>query len=65
MAALCDEMDAQGFSPEDATALAEKRGYVARVGSIDGEGQPLTKDFRPDRFTFAVSGGIVTACTFG
>lgn len=65
MTALCDEMIAQGLSPEEATALAEDRGYVARVGTIDGQPQAVTKDYRTDRFTFDVTNGVVTACAIG
>ncbi len=65
MQALCDEMVAGALSPEDATALAEQNGYVARVGSIDGEGQAVTMDYREDRFTFEVEGGAVIGCTYG
>lgn len=65
MMALCDRMVADRLSPEDATALAEGSGYAARVGSIDEQSQPLTMDLRPDRFTFDVVDGAVTACTIG
>ena len=65
MVALCDQMVADGLSPEDATKLAEDNGYAARVGTIDGEAQALTMDFREDRFTFTVEGGKVTGCTYG
>jgi hypothetical protein len=65
MKALCDDMVADGLSVDDATALAEDNGYVARVGSIDGEGQALTMDLREDRFTFEVEGGAVVGCTYG
>ena len=65
MEALCDQMVAAGMSPEEATALAEDNGYIARVGSIDGEPQAVTMDFREDRFTFDVSEGAVIACTYG
>ena len=65
MVALCDQMVADGLSPEDATALAEDNGYVARVGTIDGTPQAVTMDFREDRFTFEVTNGVVTACTYG
>lgn len=65
MQALCDQMIADGLSSEDATALAESNGYVARVGTIDGEPQALTMDYREDRFTFEVQGGVVVACTYG
>ena len=65
MVALCDQMVSGSMSPEDATALAESKGYVARTGTIDGEPQALTMDYRTDRFTFEVTGGKVTACTYG
>ena len=65
MRALCDQMVADKLSPEDATALAEQNGYVARVGAIDGTPQAVTMDFREDRFTFDVTNGAVTACSYG
>lgn len=65
MAALCKQMVDEKLSPEDATALAEKNGYVARVGTIDGTPQALTMDLRDDRFTFDVEGGVVVSCTYG
>ena len=65
MRALCDQMVADGLSVDDATALAEENGYVARVGTIDGEGQAVTMDLREDRFTFDVEGGVVVGCTYG
>jgi hypothetical protein len=65
MRALCDQMVADGMSPEDATALAESNGYIARVGTIDGAPQALTMDLRDNRFTFDVEGGAVVACTYG
>lgn len=65
MLALCDQMVADAMTVEDATALAEANGYVARVGSIDGEPQAVTMDYRLDRFTFDVVDGVVTACQYG
>lgn len=65
MIALCDQMVAEGLSPEDATALAEQNGYIARVGTIDGEPQAVTMDYRLDRFTFEVADGVVVACQYG
>lgn len=65
MRALCDEMVAAKLTAEDATARAEENGYVARVGTIDGAPQAVTMDLREDRFTFEVTGGVVTACTYG
>lgn len=65
MVALCDEMVAAGMSPEEATALAESEGFSARIGSIDGQLQPTTRDYRPDRFTFEVVDGAVVSCQYG
>lgn len=65
MIALCDQMVAETMTVEDATALAEANGYVARVGSIDAEPQAVTMDYRLDRFTFDVVDGVVTACQYG
>ncbi len=65
MQALCDQMVGDGLSPEDATATAEENGYVARVGTIDGQPQAVTMDYREDRFTFDVENGVVVGCTYG
>lgn len=65
MRALCDQIVADGLSPDEATATVEGAGYTARVGTIDGEGQALTMDYREDRFTFDVEGGVVVSCTYG
>lgn len=65
MKALCEQMITEGMSPEDATALAEQNGYVARVGTLEGQPQAVTMDYREDRFTFDVEGGMVVACTYG
>jgi hypothetical protein len=65
MIALCEQMVADGLTPEDAAALAEENGYISRVGTIDGEPQAVTMDYRLDRFTFEVADGAVIACTYG
>ena len=65
MVTLCEQMVADGLSPEDATALAESNGFVARVGTIDGEPQAVTMDYREDRFTLEVADGVVVGCTYG
>jgi len=65
MRALCDQMVADAMSPDDATALAESNGFVARVGTIDGQPQAVTMDYREDRFTFDVESDVVVACTYG
>ena len=65
MRVLCDQMVVDALTPEAATALAEDSVYVARVGTIDGVPQAVTMDYREDRFTFEVTGGVVTGCTYG
>ena len=65
MQALCAQMVAEGLSPDAATALATENGYVARVGTLEGEPQAVTMDLREDRFTFEVTGGVVVSCTYG
>lgn len=65
MVALCDQMIAEAMTVDDATALAEANGYIARVGTIDGEPQAVTMDYRVDRFTFDVADGLVIGCTYG
>jgi hypothetical protein len=65
MRALCDQMIADGLTLEDATKLAEDNGYVARVGTLEGAPQAVTMDYREDRFTFDIEGGVVAGCTYG
>lgn len=65
MIALCEQMVSAGLSPEEAATLAEENGYISRVGTIDGEPQAVTMDYRLDRFTFEVADGVVIACTYG
>ena len=65
MLALCDQMVADGLTVEEATALAEENGYIARVGTIDGEPQAATADARDDRMNLEVEGDVVVGCTVG
>lgn len=65
MLELCDQMVAEAMTVDDATSLAESNGYIARVGSVDGEPQAVTMDYRIDRFTFEVVDGVVTSCQYG
>lgn len=65
MIAMCRAMVDGRMTSEQATAYAVANGYSARVGSIDGQPMAVTMDFRPDRFTLAVTAGAVTACTYG
>ena len=55
----------EGLLVEEAGAEAELAGYSWRVGEIDGEPQALTMDYREDRLTFSVEGGIVTDAVWG
>ena len=65
MRALCDQMVGDALTADAATTLAEASSYAARVGTIDGVPQAVTMDYREDRFTFEVTGGVVTGCTYG
>lgn len=63
--AMCAQMIADAMTVQAAEALAESSGYVARIGTLDGEPQAVTTDFREDRFTFDVADGVVIGCTLG
>ena len=65
MVAMCRQMVSGAMTAEQASAFAASNGYTARVGSIDGEAQAVTADYRPDRFTLTTVGGAVTGCTYG
>jgi hypothetical protein len=65
MGPLCDQMIADASNPEDAAALAESEGFTSRIGTIDGEPQAVTMDYRLDRFTFTIDNGVVTDCVIG
>lgn len=65
MVGMCRQMVDQGMTFEQASAFAQSNGYSARVGSIDGQPQAVTADYRPDRFTVATVSGAVTSCTYG
>jgi hypothetical protein len=65
MVGMCGQMVTGRMTAAQATAFAESNGYTARVGSIDGQPQAVTADYRPDRFTLDLVGGVVTGCTYG
>lgn len=65
MVAMCRQMTTAPMTFEQASAFATSNGYTARVGSIDGQPQAVTADYRPDRFTVSLVGGAVTSCTYG
>lgn len=65
MRGICGQMVSDRMSLEAAQAFAQQSGYTVRAGSIDGVGQPVTMDFRTDRVTVALNGGVVTDCSYG
>jgi hypothetical protein len=50
-----------GLSVDDATKLAATKGWVIRVARIDGVDQPLTMDYRTDRYDVAVDKGVISS----
>ena len=54
-----------GSSEADARAAVEAAGLIWRVGTRDGQPQPVTMDYRPDRITVTIDGGVVTEATVG
>lgn len=65
MVAMCGQMTRGRMTAEQASSFAQSNGYQTRVGSIDGQPQALTMDYRPERFTLALASGVVTGCTYG
>ena len=59
------DLIAAGLPQDDATALIEQNGYTWRLGTIDGEPQAVTMDYRLDRLTLTVDDGIVTDAMWG
>jgi hypothetical protein len=53
--------DLVGLTEADATGAAEACGWILRVVRRDGEDQPATRDFRPNRVNVEVTDGEVTA----
>jgi hypothetical protein len=65
MVAMCGQMVDGAMTYEQAAAFAASNGYSMRVGTIDGEPQMVTMDFRWDRFTVSLVKNLVTSCTYG
>ena len=65
MIGMCRQMVEGRMSPAQADAFATAYGYTTRVGSVDGGGQAVTADYRPDRFTLSTVADAVTSCTYG
>ncbi len=65
MVGMCRQMVTGTMSFDQANAFAQSNGYTARIGSLDGKPQPVTADFRADRFTLDIVANAVTGCTYG
>ena len=63
--AFVDELLATPLSQEDATGRIEAAGYTWRLGTIDGEPQAVTMDYRTDRLTLTTQDGLVVDATWG
>jgi len=50
---------------DEATAMIEQADYVWRLGTIDGQPQAVTMDYRNDRLTLTVQDGLVTDGMWG
>ena len=59
------DLIASALPQDEATALIEQIGYTWRLGTIDGEPQAVTMDYRLDRLTLTVDQGIVTDAVWG
>lgn len=60
-----DELLAEPLPQDEATKRIEEAGYAWRLGTIDGEPQAVTMDYRTDRLTLTVDNGLVTDATWG
>ena len=63
--AICSQMIDGKMTQAQANTLATGNGYTTRVGEVDGVPNAVTADYRPDRYTLTITGGIVTACPAG
>lgn len=54
-----------GLDVDDAKQAVDAAGYTWRIGTVDGQPQPVTMDYREDRLTFTVDGGVVTDAVWG
>ena len=63
--ALSKDLIAAGLTTEEAGALIEENGYTWRLGTIDGEPQAVTMDYRTDRLTLTTQDNIVIDATWG
>lgn len=63
--AFVAELLTEPLPQDEATARIEDAGYVWRLGTIDGEPQAVTMDYRTDRLTLTTDDGLVTDATWG
>ena len=50
-----------GLTEDEAMKVVVEKGWILRVSTIDGVGQPLTMDYSPMRVNVALTDGVVTA----
>ena len=60
-----DGLLATPLPQDEATAMIDEAGYTWRLGTIEGEPQAVTMDYRPDRLTLTIDQGLVTDATWG
>lgn len=63
--AFLADLLAAALPEAEATARIEAAGYIWRLGTIDGEPQPVTMDYRVDRLTLTTQDGLVIDATWG
>lgn len=63
--AFVDELLAEPLPEDEATAMIEEAGYSWRLGTIDGEPQAVTMDYRIDRLTLTTQDGLVIDAAWG
>ncbi len=63
--AFVEDLLATPLPQDEATARIEEAGYVWRLGTIDGEPQAVTMDYRLDRLTLTTQDGLVIDATWG
>jgi hypothetical protein len=54
-----------GLPHADVKAACDTAGVRNRIIELDGESQPVTRDYRPDRLNFKVKDGKITAVSKG
>ncbi len=54
-----------GMTVDQATTWATDHNYTVRVVEVDGQGQPVTMDYRSDRINLVINNGVVTSAKMG